>query len=328
MAPREIKKVLVTLANRLENVPEQMRTFSASMRSLFAENAVGTSSDRERRFRKLLDETRNNAVVYTKVVLPLVKQCMSDIKGYFEYYQDLAIDEWWNSLTDIIKEAKAHKEVCKVLVAIHNDIITDLNKRHSDAIILMSDINGSLAEIERQGTEPRVHENGMGIFSIIITTVSYIWHAVLSILRAAEETDRVDTIAVNRESSNMAGAVAVVRDKLVPALSEFVNGLQDVARFFSAIHQELESLQKARDVTESHRIHYNTIRDEAHQMIARCNKFFAVLPAVRTDMEAIPKVRADRILVANLIEKQKAVIRDKCSNQNLARKLLEVITKR
>ena len=250
---------------------------------------------------------------------------MSDIKGYFEYYQDLAIDDWWDSLTDIIKETKAHKEVCKALEAIHNDIITDLNKRHSDAIILMSDINGSLAEIERQGIEPRMHENGMGIFSIIITTVSGIWHAVLSILRAAVETDRVDTIAVKRESSTMAGAVAVVRDKLVPALSEFVNGLQDIAGFFSAIHQELESLQKARGVTESHRIHYNTIRDEAHQMIARCNKFFAVLPAVRTDLDAISKDRADHISVANLIERQRASIRKKCSNENLARELLEVI---
>jgi len=93
MKPEEVKDYLANVASNLIEIPDNMRQFSLCMRSLFAEYAVGTSSDTAQRFRKLRDDARKDAVVYVKGVLPIVKECVSGIKGFFEYYNDLTMDE-------------------------------------------------------------------------------------------------------------------------------------------------------------------------------------------------------------------------------------------
>ena len=99
------------------------------MRCLFVENAVGTSSDTAKRFRKLRNDTRNNTVAYVEGALPVVKQCVSDIKGYFEYYLDRSMDDWWENIEYIIEEARAHKEACSALIVIHENMKTELKKK-------------------------------------------------------------------------------------------------------------------------------------------------------------------------------------------------------
>ena len=60
MASYEVQKALKTLSKQLDNIPTNMKAFSSSIRSLYAENAVGTSSDTAVRFRELRDYTRNH----------------------------------------------------------------------------------------------------------------------------------------------------------------------------------------------------------------------------------------------------------------------------
>jgi len=98
MASEEVKQQVSTSSDKLGDVHKSMRAFSLSMRVLFLENNTLPSSSAAVRFEKLRDDTRNVAVAYAKGGLPLVKQCVSDIKGYFEYYIDLTKDEWWTSL--------------------------------------------------------------------------------------------------------------------------------------------------------------------------------------------------------------------------------------
>ena len=92
------------LTTNLTSLPVHMRLFSLSMRSMFTDKAVGSSSSTAGRFRELRDRTRNDAVAYLQGVLPVVKGCVADIIEYFEYYEFLSMDEWWKNIHDIIDD--------------------------------------------------------------------------------------------------------------------------------------------------------------------------------------------------------------------------------
>ena len=330
MASEEIQQQLVTLSSQLDNVPEKMRLFSLSMRSLYSDNAVGTSSDTANRFRKLRDDTRNDAVVYVKGVLPVVKQCVSDIKGYFEYYKDLSMDEWWESISDIIGETKHQKEACHALIAIHEDIITKLKKRQDDAKILMDEMKDLSAEYEKKAKELKESADAKNAWAIGLAFVPFVNVIATPMLGAAAQNDLVEAVGKKKEAEIQIVATAVVRDTLVPALSNFVNGLQDIAGFFSVVHQELESFQnkgeKARDAEEPKRIHYITMKGKANRIMSGCNGFFAVLPSIRTDLEAIPVEGTDQNYVDRWMEKQKEIIMKECSSNGLVKRLMKAIT--
>jgi len=455
MKPEEVENYLDTVALILIRIPDNMRQFSLCMRSLFAEYAVGTSSDTARRFRELRDDARNNAVVYVKGVLPIIKECVSDIKSFFEYYNDLTIDEWWEGLEEIVEETKAQKEAFSALIAIHDDITATMNKQQDEAKSLIdeltklsikyekeaNELNKAIeieehsnamafdreepdgyvhvehaafssteesmpgeagrqkeaetgkaaeedsmqveaiakkneAEIEKAAAEvvgdksiPALNKSITGIKGIASVCESdgyvHVEHAASSSTeesmpgeagrqkeaetgKAAEEdtmqveaivTKRqvavekgaekklmlVQAIAKKKETEIQKAAAEVVGDKLIPALNKFITGIKEVAGIFEVMEEDLatfgDKVNNIKEMEKKMQLHYNTMKGKAGQMMRGCNKFFAVLPSVRSDMGAIPTEGTDQNYVDRWMEKEKKIIMEKCSQSSMVKKI-------
>ena len=61
-------------------------------------------------------------------------------------------------------------------------------------------------------------------------------------------------------------------------------------------------------------------------MKSSCQGFYAILPAVRTDFEAIPTEGTDQNYVDKWLEKQKKIITESVSVKKLAAAMLKAIT--
>ncbi|CAH3160040.1 unnamed protein product, partial [Porites lobata] len=110
-----------------------MRMFSLSMRSLYVEKAVGSKAEAAVKFRELRDDTRNDAMVYLKGILPLSTKFVSSISEYFEYFDALEFEEWCNMLSDILEETIGYRQLCETLLQMHEDILVPLKKRQDEA---------------------------------------------------------------------------------------------------------------------------------------------------------------------------------------------------
>ena len=329
MASKKVKKALAILEGKLEDTPKNIRLFSLSLRSLYAEKAVGTSSNAAVKFRKLRDDTRNHAVAYVQSVLPIVKKCISDIKGYFEYYQDLTIDVWEECLTYLIKETKAHKEACKVLIEIHQNMITDLKKRQDEAAILTREMKGLSDKLKKTSEELQASAQYKEDWAQSLMYIPIISEIARPILGNLAQKDKLKGIAKQEESQVHIAASKVVEETLVPAVSRFVEGLEGLSGFFEVVQEELETMEEkgnaAKDDEEKKKMHYSTMKGKASRMMEGCNKLFAVLPAVRTDIEAIPTEGTDQNYVDKWLEDQMAVIKHQCSTKKLAEKLIKLL---
>ena len=316
MSNKEAQQQIDDLIFKLNDVPQNMRAFSQSMRSLYAESAVGTSADAAKRFRSLRDDIRKNADAYVKEVLPVVKQCVSNIKSLFEYYQDLSMDEWSENIDHIIEETNAHRNACNSLITVHEEITDSLKKRQTDAVQLINELTDLSVKYERQAKQPEESSMIVYYLLLILHALSYLIRTIMNIFpRNSVHTNLVEDIAAEKEAEIQAEAAKIVRDGSIPALSKFVDGIKDIARFFVVVCREMTGFHNkentSRDAQELKHLHYNTMRDKAGQVMGACNRFIAELPSIRSDLDAIPTEGTDQNFVDRWKENQKAVVMDR-----------------
>lgn len=108
----------------------------------------------------------------------------------------------------------------------------------------------------------------------------------------------------------------VVANTLIPALSHFIDGLKNAAGFFQIMEKELQSFEgkAGKNVESPKKLHYKVMRKEAKEMKSLCQAFYAVLPDVPTDFEAIPNEGTDQNYVDKWLERELAQIEEKRSN--------------
>jgi len=329
MGSEKIQERFETVSARLDDVPKNMRKFSKGMRVVFTENAVGTSSSTARRFRTLRDDTRHDGVVYVKGVLPVVKQFFSDIKSYFEYYITLTMEDWLESIDSIIEKTKANEQACNALVEIHEVFMAELKRREDSAKTLSSEMRDLSAEYSKSAQRLQERAESKNAWASRLLFVPIVNVIAYPLLRRSANGDLVASDGQKTEAEIQIAAAGVVEDTLAPALSAFIKGLQEFSGFFAVIHEELTSFQdegeNAKDAEQHKLDHFNIMSKKASKIIDSCKRFFAVLPSVRSDLDAIPTEGTDQNYVERWMKRQQEIIINKCSNSEFVKRFTKAI---
>ena len=320
---REVK----TLDENLKDMAKDMRLFSLTLRSLYAENAVGTSEELAKEFRRLRDETRNDAMVYLKGILPVSTRFVSSIRDYFEYYDALDYEEWCKNLPDVLQETRGYKELCKTVVKMHEDILVPLKKRGDDALLLVTKFKGLKKEYEKSKRELEEGAQTKRNWAIVLSYVPHVGPIAKVLMDFSASFDMANAVAKGQQARIEETASLAVSEALIPALGNFINAIRNAAGFFSVMEQELKNFQNTATnaYDDPKKLHYMVMKNKAKDMKSTCQIFYAVLPDVRTDFLAIPTEGTDENYVDEWLKKQKKTILEKCNVPDLAGKILKVI---
>ena len=325
---KQVEKSVQDLRQQLRSMPVDMRLFSLCMRALYSDHAVGTNSEGATKFRELRDKTRNDAMVYLKGVLPFSTQLVSSISEYFQYYEALEYEEWREMLSDILEETVGYIELCQALLKTHEDVLVTLKKREDQARVIMTELKDLKMEFEKKKEELEAKAATERAWAIGLAFIPILNVIASPILNAVAESNLAEAIAKGSEAKVQEGAVVAVSETLIPALTRFISGISAAASFFSVMEQELKKFEgKAeQSKSDSKKLYYKVMKAQARDMKSLCQDFFAVIPLVRTDFQAIPAEGTDQNYIDRWLEKQKKTIREKCKIGKLASKLLSAIT--
>lgn len=310
------------------DMPKDMRLFSLAMRSLYAQSAVGSNAETARKFRKLRDDTRKDAMVYLKGVVPLSTNFVASISEYFEYYDGLEFEDWSEMLSDIRQATVGYRQLGELLVKMHEDILKSLKDRQDEADIVLLEFKDLQMEYEKKKKEFEDRAATRRSWATGLLFVPFVNMIATPLLRALADADTVEAVAKGAESKIQEAASLVVSKTLIPALKSFIDGLDKAAGFFSIVENELKKFEgnTHKGLESPKKLHYIMMKKEAKEMKSICQAFFAVLPAVRTDFEAIPTKGTDQNYVDRWLEEQKKVIKEKVSVKRLVSELLGAIT--
>ena len=326
---RHTERDVKTLDESLKDMAVDMRIFSLTLRSLYVQYAVGTNEQPAREFRKLRDDTRNDAMVYLKCILPVSTKFVSSISEYFEYYDALNYEEWCEMLPDILKETTGYKELCQTVLQMHEDILVPLKKRKDQALLLVTKFKDLQEEYEKKKRELEQGAENKRKWAVGLFFVPYVGPIAGALLGASADSDMAKAVAKGQQAKIQETASMAVSEALIPALENFINGIKKAAAFFSVTEQELMKFENraSNAVDDPKELHYKMMKKAATGMKSTCQIFYAVLPDVRTDFLAIPTEGTDQNYVDKWLAKQEKTIREKCSVPGLVGKLLEAITK-
>lgn len=325
---KKAQEGVMELREQLKSMPVDMRLFSLSMRSLYAENNVGSSSKLATKFNKLRDDTRNDAMMYLKGVLPVSTKFVASISEYFEYYDALNYDEWSEMLSDIIQETVSYKELCETLVKMHEDLLVTLKKRRDQAEVLAREFKDLKEEFERKKKELEAKAKSKRWWALGLSFVPGVNAIASPLLAGSANKDLAEAVAKGAQAKVQEAAAITVSETLVPALEAFIDGIRKAAGFFSIMEQELRKFESKAEKGQKDPkpLYYKVMKKEAKDMKSICQVFYAVLPDVRSDFLAIPTEGTDQNYIDKWLEKQKKMIEERCSVKALARKLLAAIS--
>ena len=317
---------VLDLKGILQDMSTNMRLFSLAMRSLYVQNAIGSSSDTTtaQKFRKLRDDTRNDAMVYFQGVLPLSTKFVASISEYFEFYEALGFEEWNEMLSDILEETIAYRELAETLVKMHEDILVPLKKRQDEAQIILTEFTDLQLEFEKKKKELEDSAATKRAWAIALVFVPFVNVLATPLLLTSSNSDMVHAVAKGAESKIQEATSLTVSKALIPALEAFISGITKAAGFFSIMENELKKFEghAYKGQQDPKKLYYTMMNKEAKEMRSICQAFYAVLPDVRTDFLAIPTEGTDQNYVDKWLEKQKKVIEEKVSIRKLLTDLL------
>ena len=326
---RNTEREVKTLDENLKDMAVDMRIFSLTLRSLFVQYAVGTNEEPAREFRKLRDDTRNDAMVYLKCILPVSTMFVSCISEYFEYYDALSYEEWCDMLPDILEETTGYKELCQTVLQMHEDILVPLKKRKDEALLLVTKFKDLKEEYERKIKELEQTAETKRSWAFGLLWIPSVNVIASPLLGASADSDMAKAVAKGQQAKIQEAASMAVSKALIPALENFIHGIKKAAGFFSVMEQELRKFENkaSNAVDDPKKLHYVVMKKKARDMKSTCQNFYAVLPNVRTDFLAIPTEGTDLNYVDQWLKKQEKTIREKCRFPGLFGKLLKAITK-
>ena len=312
----------------IREMPTVVRIFSLTMRSLYAEKAVGANDELAKRFRKLRDETRNDAMVYLKGILPLSTKFISCISEYFEYYEVLDFEEWCDMIADILEETACCRQLCEALLKMHEDIMVPLKKRRDSAKIMINEFKDLTETYQRQSKELKEIASNRLAWAQTLIYIPVVNLIAIPFLLKSAGTNFDESIAKSKQARIAEAASITVAEALIPALEAFMTGLRNAAKFFSVMEQELSKLEGKAEKAKSEpkKVYYKLMNKQAKGMKSSCQAFYGALPDVRTDFLTIPTEGTDQNYVDKWLEKQKKTIQEKCVASKLGLKLLKAIT--
>ena len=285
------RNAVVELRDQINSMSSNIRSFSASMKSLYQDDSLVTYTGPGMKLRKVLDDTRDDALVCLEEVLPFSTKFVSAVSKYFDYYEALDYEQWRRCIPQILEETVGYRTFAESLLRRYEDTLIPIKRREQDARLVAAESRELKERFERRKREledTASTKRGWAIGLAFVPFVNFIASPALASSAASDFAEAAE----NGAKAEIQEATALkVSQKLIPALQDLVTGVAKAAGFFSVMEQELRKFEgKAERGQETQkRFYYKTMKHGAKEIKSLCQVFNAALPQLTNDLSVMKR---------------------------------------
>ena len=283
----------------LEKMALNMHEFFSNIRDLYTKQAADNESGVGEKFIEIRDDTRLDAMVYLRCILPVTTNLIKSIERYFQIYDALSYEDWCEMMPGITQETATLKDVAHGVLDMHQNMIILLKKREQEAKELGAKYIELESQYKKECEEYKNKKKRQKRWAYALAPIPGVNFISLPLFKSARKNKSL-AVAAKNNSENYQNAAKTVDGILIPALQGFVTGLEKVAGFLEIVEQ---SLRVEENKLCAKGLHYKLMNKKAKDVTERCHAFFQVLPAIRTDFEALPSEDTDQNYVHEWLEK-------------------------
>ncbi|XP_029196174.2 uncharacterized protein LOC114961580 isoform X2 [Acropora millepora] len=278
------KNAVVDLRHQINEMTRSIQTFSNSMKNLYSHD-----NDTSFKVNKLRDETREDAMVCLKDILPLSTMFVSSVTDYFDYYETLEYKQWRQLIPDILEKARGYRELSEKIRQKYEESLVRLKARQDKARQIQAEMTDLKEDYEKRKREFQNVASTKRSWAIGLAFVPIVNLFATPALLDSAGKDDYEAGWNGTQENKMERAAIKIGQTLIPALEAFINGLAKAAGFFSVTEQEIFKFQgnAEKGMEEQKFLHYKLMKTEAQEIKSLCQAFKEVLPKVNDDLSAL-----------------------------------------
>lgn len=284
---KSARDAVVELHQQIQTMTNNLRSFSSSMRNLYEEeDSVNFFSEAGMKLRQLRDDTRSDAMVVLKEVLPLSTKFVTSVSNFVDWYEGLDFQQWCNKIPRILQKAVGYRQLSEMLLQRYEATLAPLKKRQDHARLLVIELEGLERSYERKKRELEDTASAKRGWAIGLAFVPFVNLVASPALACAAESDILEATRQGALAEVQKDAASKVSGTLIPALQDFVAGVTKAAVFFSVMEQEFRKFEGKAEKGNDYRkfLHYKVMKKEASDMKSICRVFKTALPEVQRDL--------------------------------------------
>ena len=300
------------LWRNLAEMPRSIVQFSKGLRQLYSQDAGNTESENTTSFCQIRDMVRIDAAIYSTKVMPLAQVLVGNIQTYFDKYVDREYDDCWESLDEIIQAVEGYATQGRLLQQMHAQLIVRLKERQmvensiqerdqlsqqmADKVKDLQDREKDYKDASntKSPSEP-VAQLG-GVLTPVTEGASLVEVAatvseatfVGSQMINTENGSLVESGAAEKKTEIMRETAHLTRRELIPAIEQFLQGVQACNNFFVVTGKNLGEIKNNAAAAEKKKMAEKKIKKEfqimklkAEDIRINCDIFFSAASEVR-----------------------------------------------
>ena len=325
------EKEVDEVGSQLELLPKTLLQFTQTLRSLYLENMVVQRTEATERFIEIRDNVAKNTLVYANKVLPLTQEVIRSIAFFADTFNSLELEDWNDCLDDIVDELEKAQGLCDLLKMMHNTIIQDLMKNKDKAevsIELLQKLKDNYEEKFRELTqqlEAVQPEVSIKLYSAqqktVLAETHRFWATALAVptlgigywvhtklAKQAEMKAQADEASANQmletsanlecekravdaNSSIASKAAALTETHLIPALKNFLDGLEVCSTFLGVTKEKVKAMHGTGNMAlekDRKKMYFTMMKRKSTQLNSHCEMFLARSDMIQNNMAGIP----------------------------------------
>ena len=241
---KSARDAVVELHQQIQTMTNNLRSFSSSMRNLYEEeDGFNFFSEAGVKLRQLRDDSRSDALVVLKEVLPLSTKFVTSVNNFFDWHEGLEFQQWCNKIPWILQKTVGYRQLSEMLLQRYEATLAPLKKRQDQARLLVRELEGLERSYERKKRELEDTAGAKRGWAIGLAFVPFVNLVATPALACAAESDIREAARQGALAAVQKDAASKVSGTLIPALQDFVAGVTKAAGFFSVMEQEFRKFE-------------------------------------------------------------------------------------
>ena len=268
---------VVDLSQQIKEMTQSIQTFSNSMETLYLGN-----NDESFKVKELWHETRDDAMVCLKDILPLSTMFVSSVSDYFDYYETLEYKQWRGLISSVLKKVKSYRELSEKVRQKYEESLVLLKARQDKARQIREEMTDPKEDYKKRRRELQDTASTKRKWALGLGFVPIVNLVATPVLLISAGNDEEEARWNGSQEGKMERAAIKIGQTLVPALEAFINGLAKAAGFFSVTEQKMVKFQgKAeKGMKERKLLHFRLMKKVAKEIKSLCQEFKEVLSQV------------------------------------------------
>lgn len=213
----------------LKRISDNICNFSSVFMSLYMEYDDSSQEEWWLKFKKLRDETAIDATVYVRKLLLPCNNMVDNLAIFFNDYKIYKFESWLKRVDRLMTKVKSYKVNEKCLQE-NSDILEQLQNK----LCTLNEIESAFHEYIRGVHEQKKREDHNETPLSIPTKYS-------KKAESKEISANCGGTSTNpKQEANKERAIAVVKNSIIPLVSEFIANIRHISTFFSQIEEDLQ----------------------------------------------------------------------------------------